>query len=109
MTESPAAKSASPAGSEDQAWPEDAIEVGRILQCLVDECIELCVAVYVPPLIARPRRDSDRKRVRAAELIDFFHGRGRIEPGDLRTAAGEDQADGEQQSEAGALDCFHRI
>ena len=31
MTESPAAKSVSPAGSEDQAWPEDAIEVGRIL------------------------------------------------------------------------------
>jgi 16S rRNA processing protein RimM len=31
MTESPAANSASPAGSEDQTWPEDAIEVGRIL------------------------------------------------------------------------------
>ena len=31
MTESPVSKSISPATPEDQAWPEDAIEVGRIL------------------------------------------------------------------------------
>src|SRR5580692_8615707 len=65
------------------------VQVGGVLQCFVDESIELCVAVYVPPLIARPRRDGDCERVRAAELVDFLHSKGRVEPWDLRTAAGQ--------------------
>ena len=76
------------------------VEVGRVVQRLLDQRIELRVAVGAPPLIARPGRDGGRERARAAELVDFLHGRGRIEPGDLRAAAGQGKADGEQQGEA---------
>ena len=63
------------------------VEVRGTAQRLLDERIELRIPVGTPPSIPRPRRSRSCEGVRAAELLDLFHGRRRVHTGKRCAAA----------------------